>query len=79
MPMNMATIARSPKPGLPDPFPFPWSFLVYLGLKIAARIIPHMMQTLISRAMVEKACTVIWSALSLMPICSAAASATWVS
>ena len=56
------------------------SFWVYFLLKNTERTIPHMMQMLMSRAMVAKLPGVISAADSLaMPTCSAAAWATWVS
>ena len=58
-PMNMAVMAMSPKPAMPDFFspseePEP-SFFVYFFVKMVAKIMPHMMHTLMRRAMVLKA------------------------
>ena len=84
-PMNMAVMAMSPKPAMPDFFPpsadwLPLSFFVYFFVKNVAKTMPHMMQTLMSRAMVLKAFAVMaapdrWP----MPTAWAAASATDVS
>ena len=84
MPTNIAVMARSPKPGFfsvsgaafrsPPP-----SFFRYRLPNSVARIMPHMMHTLISSAIVENACAVIVSPDSVSPSCSAAAEATWVS
>ena len=53
---------------------------MYFLLKKTDRIMPHMMQMLISRAMVAKLPGVILAADRVpMPTCSAAAWATWVS
>ena len=79
--MNMAVMALSPKPAPPalSLAPLP-SFFRYFLLNRTDRIMPHMMQMLMSKAMVEKPEAVIWLAdNSAMPTCSAAACATWVS
>ena len=78
-PMNMAVIAISPKPGLPD-FLFEVSFCVYFLFRKMDNVMPQIMQMLISSAIVENACGVISAADKvLIPTCSAAACATWVS
>ena len=77
--MNMAVMATSPKPP-PALFSLTVSFWVYFLLKKMDRTMPHMMQMLMSRAMVAKLPGVILAADRVpMPTCSAAAWATWVS
>ena len=82
MPMNMAVMALSPKEGfcVPALFSPPRdSRARYFLPNSVVRIMPHMMHTLIRKAMVEKASAVMASPLSVEPNCSAAAWATCVS
>ena len=80
--MNIAVIARSAKPADPD-LPeeeFFVSFCVYFLFKKIDNTMPHIIQILINRAIVENDVAVISDAESVViPTCSAAACATCVS
>ena len=94
--MNMAIIAASPKPWRAPVFSAVFFSAVsglscfrlclppilprYILLKKMERIMPHIMQILMSSAMVAKAVGVICAAeRAVIPTCSAAPCATWVS
>lgn len=78
-PINMAVIAVSPKPA-DEEFPGVLNFLVYLLFRKIESTIPHMIQILISKAIVVNADGVISDADNVdIPACSAAACAICVS